>query len=139
MNFRDLIGKVFRLSGLPSWYVFKRKLFIICYAGIINFVIVVIASKYIKDHISKEYDGDLNGFDNFLNMSATITCILIVYYIVRKIMEMLTYPFHNPPKFDVYRVKEIKTTIITSFGYLMYLHKDIVSYRKLFDKYLPSL
>ena len=63
--------------------------------------------------------------------------MLVLYYIVRKIMEIIPYPLHNPPDFDIYKIKEIKGTVITAFAYFIYLGDDLKSYKALFDEIFP--
>lgn len=60
-----------------------------------------------------------------------------LYYIIRNLMQILPYPYHNPPDFDIYKVKEINGTIITAFAYLTYLGDDLKSYKLLFNEILP--
>lgn len=131
-----MVNKVFKVVGLPTFSVLQKKLFLISYIGLINFILVIYASKFIKESISVPYNSEFSNFVNAFNLSQTIVSMLILYYFIRKIKEIIAYPFHDPPHFDINRIKEIKTTVITSVGYLLYLHDDIKSYTKLFDKLL---
>lgn len=125
------------LEKLPTPDIFLKKIIIIPYAGIINYFIVAGASKYIHKFVSNKYDKNKSKLVNTFNLIKTITIMIVFYYIIRNFMEILPYPFHNPPDFDVYRVKAVSGTIITAFAYLTYLGEDLKSYKTLFDEIFP--
>tara|TARA_Y100000385_G_scaffold286033_1_gene347174 strand:- start:233 stop:622 length:390 start_codon:yes stop_codon:yes gene_type:complete len=128
---------ILNFSKLPTLDVFLKKLFIIPYAGVINYLIVAAASKYIDKYVSVAYDKKKSKMKNIFNLSKIVGVMVIIYYIIRNFMEIIPYPFHDPPNFDVYRVKAISGTIVTAFAYLTYLGDDLISYKKLFDDIFP--
>tara|TARA_B100000497_G_C7661176_1_gene398266 strand:- start:431 stop:820 length:390 start_codon:yes stop_codon:yes gene_type:complete len=128
---------ILNFSKLPTLDVFLKKLVIIPYAGVINYLIVAAASKYIDKYVSVAYDKKKSKMKNIFNLSKIVGVMVIIYYIIRNFMEIIPYPFHDPPNFDVYRVKAISGTIVTAFAYLTYLGDDLISYKKLFDDIFP--
>lgn len=125
------------LTKLPTIDIFLKKLVIIPYAAVINYLIVAAASKYIDKYVSTAYDKKKSKIKNIFNLSKIVGVMVIIYYIIRNFMEIIPYPFHDPPNFDVYKVKAISGTIITAFAYLTYLGDDLISYKQLFDDIFP--
>lgn len=113
---------------------FLKKSIIIGYAGIIQFIIIIIMSKLINKFIAKEYDRNKSIVCNMLNLISILISMLVSYYWIRKFMRIIPYPLHNPPMFDVYKIKELKNSVITTFAYLTYLGDILKSYKPLYEQ-----
>ena len=122
---------VLTLHKLPKLDIFLKKAFIISYAGTISFFLAFLISIIIKKYVSKKYDKKKSKLVNILNLVKIVVSMLVSFYCIRQLMEMLPYPLHDPPRFDVYRVKELKSTIIIAFAYLINLGDDLKSYKEL--------
>ena len=121
--------KLINLERLPTPEVFLKKCFIMTYAGIISFFIALFVSNNLHKFVAVKYSKTKSTIVNFLNLFKTITAMLISYYCIRQIMEIIPYPLHNPPMFDVYRVREIKGSVILGFAFYIYLAEDLLSYK----------
>ena len=123
--------KFINLDKLPTIDIFLKKCFIMSYAGIVSFFVTLFIAKWLHYNIAKKYDKNKSVAENIINLLTIIISMLISYYCIRQIMEIIPYPFHNPPDFDVYRIREIKGTVILAFAYYIYLKDDLLSYKDL--------
>jgi len=122
---------VLTFHKLPKFDIFLKKVLIISYAGTISFFLAFLISMIIKKNVSKKYDKKKSNLVNILNLIKIVISMLVSFYCIRQLMETLPYPLHNPPHFDVYKVKELKSTIIIAFAYLINLGDDLKSYKEL--------
>ena len=123
--------QLINLDKLPTLEIFLKKCLIMSYAGIVSFFVTLFIAKWLHDNIATRYDENKSVNENIINLFKLIASMLISYYCIRQIMEIIPYPFHNPPDFDVYRIREIKGTVILAFAYYIYLKDDLLSYKDL--------
>jgi hypothetical protein len=104
-----------------------RKVVVVIYVAMVNFIISIILAQLIKKFISKPYDSKRNYFLNILHVLITIISIVVCNYIGRNIMEHIPLPLAND-LFDPKKVKETKGTVTTAFSYFMFLASDLKTY-----------
>ena len=104
-----------------------RKVAVVIYVAVVNFVISILLAQMIKKFVSKPYDSKRNYFLNILHVLLTIISIVVCNYIARNIMDYIPLPFGNDI-FDPKKVKETKGTVTTAFSYFMFLASDLKTY-----------
>ena len=123
------INKFINMSAIPDKNIFIKKTLIIAYGGILQFFVTLFIAKQINSYIAKPYDENACTKKNLLNLLIIISSMLISHYWVRKFMTIMPYPMHDAATFDVYKIKEIRGSVVTAFAYILFLGDVLNSYK----------
>lgn len=105
-----------------------RKAFTIAYASILNFLIASFLSQKVETYLIYHYDETAANWKNLYNLCMNISIITIFAYILRQISEQIPIPFKSNT-FDPYKVKEVKTSVLSAFTLFLFFGDDIKGFK----------
>lgn len=113
--------------GKSSYVSFLQiKLFAIIYYTVLYFIFGILFSSLL-DYFSHKLTEDEKKNPNYFKIIAD--CLLgfsfigIIFYIVRKIVKSLPFPFDNTNGFELFKLRELQGGIIISTIFFTFQHK----------------
>ena len=103
---------------------YAKKITIIIYASIINFIIAIYLSKKVEQYLLYKYEEDASYYKNIYSLCMNISVISVFAYILRQISELIPLPFKSED-FDPSRVKEVKGSVLTAFTLFLFFGDEM--------------
>ena len=114
---------------------YAKKIAVIIYASIANFIIASYLSKKVEKHLLYTFDKDSSDYENVYSLCMNIAIISVFAYILRQISEILPLPFKSE-NFDPARVKEVKGSVLTAFTLFLFFGDEIKDFKNFLYKLL---
>lgn len=108
-----------------------RKMSVIVYMSVLNFLITSFLSRYIVKLLVK-YDSNKSFIANYRQLASNIAIISIYAYVLRSISERIPLPFQTN-SFDPKRVKEVKGSVLTAFTMFLFFGETMKTYLPLLN------
>ena len=106
-----------------------RKLLVIASLSVINFIIGAVLSNWVNKFALLHFRHTDGKVRSFLRLYYNIAIIAIFAYFLRQISQRVPLNFLATDHFNPYRVKEIKTSVLTAFTLFMFFGDTIKEYR----------
>lgn len=106
----------------------SRKIAIIAYMSIINFVVTTLLAQFVSKFVLPKYDATHGYFINWVKIVTAVSIIATLAYLCRQVSEVMPLPPLGTDVFDPQKVKEIKSSVLTAFTFFMWLGKDVKNY-----------
>ena len=104
-----------------------KKITVIIYASIINFLVAAIMSPQLEKTVLFKYDKDKKTYETLYNLCLNIAVIATYAYFLRQVSEMIPLPFKSE-SFDPSRVKEVKGSVLTAFTLFLFFGDELKSF-----------
>jgi len=118
-----------------SFDYYTKKITIIIYASIVNFLIASYLSQKVETYFLYSYDKDASDYDNIYFLCMNISIISVFAYVLRQISEILPLPFKSE-NFDPSRVKEVKGSVLTAFTLFLFFGDEVKDFKNFLYKKL---
>jgi len=109
---------------------FLRKIGVIVYISILNFVITAIVSQVLEKYLITPYDDEREFKMNVWYLCICVSVIAIAAYLLRQVSELVPLPFKSDT-FEPSKVKEVKGSVFTAFTLFLFLADDLKSFQKM--------
>ena len=124
-SFKKIFYKKKMTNSLGHYY---KKVFIIVYASIVNFLIASILCQIVEANLLYSYDDTVSKYNNLFRLCVNVSIIAVFAYLLRQMSEILPLPFKSK-EFDPERVKEVKGSVLTAFTLFLFLGDNIKQFK----------